>query len=54
MQNFWFDFANFFRSHNKGGHFAATELPEVLADDVLEFVNSVENGLKQTKKNSNF
>jgi microsomal epoxide hydrolase len=33
----------FFRDHDRGGHFAAMEVPELLADDVKEFVKILIN-----------
>jgi microsomal epoxide hydrolase len=29
-----------YKHHDKGGHFAALEVPEVLANDIVEFVKS--------------
>jgi len=31
----------FFRQHRKGGHFAALEVPEVLRDDLVAFIEQV-------------
>lgn len=33
----------FFRDHDRGGHFAAMEVPELLANDVKEFVKILFN-----------
>lgn len=30
-----------YRDHAKGGHFAALEVPEVLAGDIVDFVRTV-------------